>query len=109
MRISNRRSAAARWEDANHKLMVNHSHSWLLPCGLPGMFWTFEFSRPPCITDAMVVTPAVLDMLAALARVTGACVTLGVDCPTSCISDSGLGPALLGAGMVLTDARDCLL
>jgi hypothetical protein len=54
-----------------HKLIVSHSHSWLLPCGPPAMPCMPELSKPPCMTEAMVVAPA-LDMLAACDRVTGA-------------------------------------
>ena len=102
--------------NGGHKLMVNHSHSWLLPCGPGGIFWIPGFSRPPCMTDAIVVAPAVVDMLAALARVTGAWLTFGVACPASGISLSLLDPTLLlvfarllVVGKALVDARDCLL
>jgi hypothetical protein len=59
-----------RIANLDHKLIVSHSHSWLLPRGLPCQFWTPGLSKPPaCITDATVVAPAVEDILAALARV----------------------------------------
>ena len=64
-------------------------------------------SKPPCITLAIVVAPAVDDILAALARVTGACEAFGVAWLTSRISASLIGaefPATIGN--VLVDARD---
>ena len=100
-----------------YKLIVNHSHSWLPPRGGPelGPFCPLEFIRlTPCITVAMVVCPACCVMLAAFARVTGACAGFAAPLPEGSMSrivssELALGGCTVPAGMVgkvLTDARD---
>jgi hypothetical protein len=63
-----------------YRLIVSHSHSWPPLCGPPAaMVCPMPPEVPecimpaPCITVDIGVGPAVRDMVAALARVTGAC------------------------------------
>lgn len=68
-------TSALRGFGEPHKLIVNHSHSWLPPRGGPERALLCPPSWPivtPCMTLAMVVCPACCVMLAAFARVTGA-------------------------------------
>ena len=82
-KAANPQLPCGEWFDSEvlpYRLIVSHSHSWPPLCGPPAARVcpmppeVPECIMPaPCITVDIGVGPAVRDMVAALARVTGAC------------------------------------
>lgn len=87
-----------------YKLMVSHSHSWLLGDKVDVLF-ICRFP-PPCMRDVIVVVA--VSELFVLGRVVGACEIRGV-ASASCISWSPWLLFAAMAGKLLVETRDCLL